>query len=185
MSDRMTVSVQEEDQRGHLVDGAGVSRGTAHTQTVLHLHTQENGYSRRVAPPPPCICWEGVHVTHLAGQHGLNHLRVLTGEHGASQTEDHAHCRQQHEQWHLEKRNGGGVIQNFTTFTQRPGGFPLFFYRVRNGTKCYQNLYGSSLCWNVQYLPPVLKVFSRRLCQLSLRPPPEHTTTDDIIITPP
>lgn len=51
MSDRMTVSVQEEDQRRHLVDGAGVSGRTAHTQAVLHLHTQGSGYSRPCCPP--------------------------------------------------------------------------------------------------------------------------------------
>lgn len=52
MSDRVTVSVQEEDQRRHLVDGAGVSGRAAHTQTVLHLHTPESGYSRPCCPPP-------------------------------------------------------------------------------------------------------------------------------------
>lgn len=39
--------------------------------------------------------------THLAVEHWLDHLCVLTGEHRAGQAEDHTHCRQQHEQWHL------------------------------------------------------------------------------------
>lgn len=42
----------------------------------------------------------------------------------------------------------------------------------------------ASLCLNVQSLPPVLKVFSRRWSQRSLRPPPGRTTTEDIRITP-
>ena len=53
-----------------------------------------------------CIWLEGYfqhlhNVVYLAGEHGLDHLCVLTGEHGAGQAEDHTHCRQQHEQWHL------------------------------------------------------------------------------------
>lgn len=41
MPDRMTVSVQEEDQGRHLFDGAGVSGRATHTQTVLHLRGQD------------------------------------------------------------------------------------------------------------------------------------------------
>lgn len=55
MSDRVTVSVEEEDQRRHLVDGAGVSGRTAHTQTVLHLHTRKRLFPT-VLPPPPRLC---------------------------------------------------------------------------------------------------------------------------------
>lgn len=42
MSDWVTVSVQKEDQRGHLIDGAGMGGCAAHAQTVLHLRTQDN-----------------------------------------------------------------------------------------------------------------------------------------------
>lgn len=41
MSDRMTISIQEEDQGGHLVDGAGLSGRAAHAESVLHLHTED------------------------------------------------------------------------------------------------------------------------------------------------
>lgn len=41
MPDRMTVSIQEEDQGRHLFDGAGVSGRATHTQTVLHLRRQD------------------------------------------------------------------------------------------------------------------------------------------------
>lgn len=40
---------------------------------------------------------------YLAGEVRFHHLCILTGEHGASQAENHTHGRQQHEQWHLHK----------------------------------------------------------------------------------
>lgn len=45
-------------------------------------------------------------LAYLAGEHGLDHLCVLTGEHWASQAEDHTHRRQQHEQGHLRRQLG-------------------------------------------------------------------------------
>lgn len=46
--------------------------------------------------------------TYLAGEERLDHLCVLTGEHGSSQTKDDTHSRQQHEEGDLERETWGG-----------------------------------------------------------------------------
>lgn len=124
MSDWVTVSIQVEDQGLLLCDGAGVWGRATYTKTILHLHTfpftedwcealnqhlkHIHSYSCHVLHASG---WKGIsawgrrqhlhNVVYLAGEHRLDHLCVLTGEHRACQTKDHTHCRQQHEQWHL------------------------------------------------------------------------------------
>lgn len=108
--------------------------GAQHTHRPFSTCTHKRAVIPDRVAPPPRLCGAGVHVTHLAGQHGLHHLCVLTGEHGASQTEDHAHCRQQHEQRHLES-----WTEEEGSFKALPWGratvcrFLLFFNRIKNG----------------------------------------------------
>lgn len=115
MSDRVTVSIEEEDQGGHLTHGARLSGGAAHAQSILNLNqpTEKHIHFRHVhgdthAETQCSVCltgkalWQeatpGPTAAYLAGEHGFDHLCVLTGEHGAGQTEDHTHGRQQHEE---------------------------------------------------------------------------------------
>lgn len=76
--------------------------GAQHTHRPFSTYTHKTTLFPPLRPRKHTSAERG--ITHLAGQHGLDHLCVLTGEHGAGQTEDHTHCRQQHEQRHLGRR---------------------------------------------------------------------------------
>lgn len=224
MSDWMTVSVQEEDQRGHLIDGAGMSGCAAHAQTVLHLHTHKTMLFPFQSPPThthtsatshtpgrSAWTWPSVRSDRRAwSRPGWGSRTLQTAAWTATPGEEDgenvmlcdANSVREFSSFFFWDQKGGastpaddGWVKKEIPNVTFQGSTPyvvLLFMLIASSLRvsvesCY-TLCGFTDSFRTFKLtllnsPPVLKVFSRRLSQLSLKPPPEHATTEDVSVT--